>query len=56
MTLQHGQNLHSGKKIIKMLHGRFVHVGKTLTYLQILFSGRPHTVRMVNHCPCRLAN
>ena len=33
--LQHGQNLHSGK-IIKMLHGRFVHVGKTIIDLQIL--------------------
>ena len=33
--LQHGQNLHSGK-IMKMLHGRFVHVGRTLTYFQIL--------------------
>ena len=29
MSLQHGQNLHSGKKVIKMLHGRFVHVDKT---------------------------
>jgi len=35
-TLQHGQNLHSGKKVIKMLHRRFVHVGKTLTDLQIV--------------------
>ena len=24
------------EKVIKMLHGRFVHVGKTLTHLQIL--------------------
>jgi len=35
MSLQHGQNLHSRKKVIKMLHGRFVHMGKTLTDLQI---------------------
>ena len=35
MSLQ-GQNLHSGKliKIIKMLHGHFLHAGKTLTDLQ----------------------
>jgi len=36
MSLQHGQNLHSGKKVIKMLHERFVHVDITLTDLQIL--------------------
>ena len=40
MSLQHGQNLHARKliKIIKMLHGHFVHAGKTLTDLQILGS------------------
>ena len=38
-SLQHGQNLHSRKKVIKMLHGRFVHVGKTSTDLQILGCG-----------------
>jgi len=27
------------KKVIKMLHGRFVHVGKTLTDLQTLGCG-----------------
>ena len=37
MSLQDGQNLHSGKliKIIKILHGHFVHSGRTLTDLQI---------------------
>jgi len=35
ITLQHGQNLHSGKSH-QVLHGRFVHVGKTSTDLQIL--------------------
>ena len=33
--MQQGQSLHSGK-VIKMLHGRLVQVGKTLTDLQIL--------------------
>jgi len=39
MSLQYGQNLYSRKKVIKMLHGRFVHVGQTLTDLQILSCG-----------------
>jgi len=34
--LQHEQNLHSRKKVIKTLHGRLVQVYKTLTDLQIL--------------------
>jgi len=40
MSLQHGQNLHSGNliKVIKMLHGHCVHAGKTLTDFQILGS------------------
>jgi len=33
--MQHSLNLLSRKKIIKMFHGRFVHMGKTLTALQI---------------------
>jgi len=32
-SLQQGQSLHS-EKVRKMLRGRFVHVGKTLTDLQ----------------------
>ena len=35
----HRQNLHSRKIVVKMLHGRFVHVGKTLTDLQIFRCG-----------------
>jgi len=27
LETEHGQNLHSGKKVRKLLHGRFVHVG-----------------------------
>jgi len=34
--LTHGRNLHFRKKVIKMLRGRFVHVGKSLTDVQIL--------------------
>jgi len=37
MSLEHGQNLHSGK-VIKMLNGRFVHVDSQIDGAE---TGRP---------------